>query len=81
MASSTLTSKGQITIPIEVRDKLGLRAGSRVSFVPTESGGYEILAQSASIRDLKGAVPRPAEPITVEDMNEAIAASASAAAR
>lgn len=41
MASATITSKGQITIPAEVRARLGLRPGSRLTFVPT-AGGYEI---------------------------------------
>jgi antitoxin PrlF len=38
MPDATMTSKGQITVPIEVRRRLGLRAGSRVSFVPTGDG-------------------------------------------
>lgn len=79
MASSTLTSKGQITIPAEVRRKLGLRAGSRLFFVPNEAGAYEIHAQTASIWDLKGAVPPPPTPVSLQDMDEAVAEEASRA--
>lgn len=78
MSSATVTTKGQVTIPIDVRTKLGLRPGSRVAFVPTDSGGYEIHVEAASVRDLKGSVPRPPRPITVEEMNEAASAGATA---
>ena len=81
MTSATVTSKGQVTIPVDVRTKLGLRPGSRLAFVPTESGGYEIHSETASIKDLKGTVPRPAQPVSVDEMNEAIAAAATADAR
>lgn len=81
MTSATVTSKGQVTIPADVRTKLGLRPGSRLAFVPTDTGGYEIHPVAASIRDLKGAVPRPAQPVTPDEMNEAIVAAATADAR
>lgn len=77
MTSATVTSKGQVTIPVDVRTKLGLRPGSRLAFIPTESGGFEIHPEAASIKDLKGAVPRPSQPVSVGEMNEAIAAAAS----
>lgn len=76
MTSTTVTSKGQITIPAEVRARLGLRAGSRLTFVPTDRGGFEIHVQSASIKDLKGAVPPPRQAVSIDEMNEAIATSA-----
>lgn len=76
MPSATVTSKGQVTIPVDVRTKLGLRPGSRLAFVPTDTGGYEIHPQAASIQDLKGAVPRPSGLVTLEDMDEAIASGA-----
>ncbi|MDN5797420.1 MAG: AbrB/MazE/SpoVT family DNA-binding domain-containing protein [Intrasporangium sp.] len=81
MTSATVTSKGQVTIPVEVRTKLGLHPGSRLAFVPTAAGGYEIHVEAASIKDLKGAVPRPAQPVSIEEMNEAIGAAATEGAR
>lgn len=80
MASATLTSKGQVTIPVEVRKQLGLRAGSRVSFVETGTGRYEIFAQTGSIRDLEGVISAPGKPVNLEDMDDAIAAGAIASA-
>ncbi len=80
MTFATVTSRGQITIPIDVRTKLGLRPGSGLAFVPTGTGGYELHLEAASIKDLRGTVPRPSELVTLDDMNEAIAAGASTAA-
>jgi antitoxin PrlF len=43
MPSATVTSKGQITIPAEVRNKLGLDPGDRVQFVETREGEFSIV--------------------------------------
>ena len=40
MATAAVTSKGQITIPLEVRKKLGLKPGDRVRFIEGEHGEY-----------------------------------------
>lgn len=72
MPASTVTSKGQITIPAEVRKALGLRTGSRVAFVPTSDGSYKIVAETRTIRALRGAVAAPATPVTLGQMDEAI---------
>ena len=45
-ASSTISSKGQITVPLEIRDRLGLKAGDRVEFVVDR--GQTILRPSRS---------------------------------
>ncbi len=74
MASTTVTSKGQITIPVSIRTELGLRPGSRLSFVPTPTGGYEIKVDGASVRNLKGAIAPPSKPVTLRQMDEAIVA-------
>ena len=76
MATATMTSKGQLTVPAEVRQKLGLHAGSRVSFVENASGGYELRVERGSVRDLAGLFPWEGPPKTVEEMDEGIAAGA-----
>jgi AbrB family looped-hinge helix DNA binding protein len=73
MATATVTSKGQITIPAKVRDALGLDAGDRVEFVPLEEGGFAIIPANKSIQDLKGMLAKPGKPVSIEQMNKAIA--------
>ncbi|MGZ2748072.1 AbrB/MazE/SpoVT family DNA-binding domain-containing protein [Burkholderia stagnalis] len=74
MASATLTSKGQVTIPVDVRNRLGLSTGDRIEFVFNEkSGRYEVVPATRSITSLKGIIRKPSKPVSVEDMNAAIA--------
>lgn len=77
MPTATLTSKGQITIPKEVRDDLNLVAGSKVLFVKLPNGQYRIIARTGKIQDLKGMLYTPEQPaISIEQMNEDIADAA-----
>jgi len=78
MATATVTSKGQITIPVRVREALGLDAGDRVEFVEFEKGQFAIIPATRSVRELKGLF-RDArrKPVTIEEMNAAIARRAS----
>ncbi len=72
MSAATVTSKGQITLPKLVRDRLGLATGDRVDFVQGADGSYSIIPIKTSIRSLKGCIPAPKKPVTVEAMNRAI---------
>ncbi len=74
MATATLTSKGQITIPAIVRAALGVGVGDRVEFVQVEPGHFELVAATQSITALKGVVRKPAVPVTIVVMNDAITA-------
>lgn len=77
MPTATLTSKGQITIPKEVRDDLNLTTGSKVLFVKLPNGQYRIIARTGKIQDLKGMLYTPEQPaISIEQMNEDIADAA-----
>lgn len=71
-----MTSKGQLTVPVEVRRALGLQPGSKVEFVQNGPGVYELVVKTGSIRDLKGMLPPPDIPVTIEQMNEAVAQGA-----
>lgn len=73
MASAAMTSKGQITIPIKYRRKLGLKPGDRVNFVEGKNGELVLQPKNRSIMDLKGAVKWTGKPVSIEDMNKTIA--------
>jgi AbrB family looped-hinge helix DNA binding protein len=79
MAAATVTSKGQITIPAEVRQALGIGVGDRVEFVEVEPGRYELVPATQSVRALKGMFGKPSKTVTIEDMNRAIARRGAAA--
>ncbi len=75
MPLATLTSKGQTTIPAEIREHLNLKPGDKISF-DIEDGQVVIRPKNRSIMDLAGILKRPGqEPLSVEDMNEAVGAT------
>lgn len=73
MSTATLTSKGQITIPAAVRSALGVDVGDRIEFVEVAPGHFELVAATQPVHALKGMVTKPAKPVSIEDMNAAIA--------
>mgnify|MGYP001812412049 CR=1 FL=1 len=76
MPTSTVTSKGQITLPRDVRQTLGLDAGDKVDFVEVE-GGFKLGPLRKDVRALKGRFAgRVKRPVTLEEMDDAIAQSA-----
>ncbi|MFY9948555.1 MAG: AbrB/MazE/SpoVT family DNA-binding domain-containing protein [Candidatus Sulfotelmatobacter sp.] len=78
MAAATLTSKGQITIPVQVRAALGVDAGDRIEFIEIEKGQFAIIAATRSVRELNGLFHRKGrKPVSIEEMNAAIAKGAS----
>jgi len=76
MTTATVTSKGQVTIPIDVRKKLGIQAGTRVQFIPRADGGYDFVASSGSVRDIRGMIAARGRAATLEEMDDAIADAA-----
>jgi len=74
MPTATVTSKGQVTIPKEVRDALRISAGDRVSFVVRRDDGVvELRPETVDLKDLYGMLKRKGKPVTVEEMHEHIA--------
>jgi len=77
MATSTLTTKGQITIPQSVRKALGLQAGDKVDFVQEEPGTYKVVALRKDVKALRGRFAgRVSRPVSIDQMAEAIASEA-----
>jgi AbrB family looped-hinge helix DNA binding protein len=76
MATATLTSKGQVTIPREVRTSLGVGAGDRLDFVKLDDGNYAIVPASHSIRSLKGVLGGPRKAVSLDEMQAAIESGA-----
>jgi AbrB family looped-hinge helix DNA binding protein len=58
MSDSTLTSKGQTTIPKEIRDSLGLQAGQRMTFTLMPDGTVLMRVKNKSIMDVAGRLRR-----------------------
>lgn len=76
MPTATVTSKGQITIPVEVRDAMKIRTGSRIQFLPKEDGSWDFIPLTGSVRDIAGYIKWDGPPVSLEEMDEAIAEAA-----
>jgi antitoxin PrlF len=71
---ATVTSKGQVTLPSELRKRLGLKQGSRIRFSIPESGPVQMEPVRYKIEDLwrmSDARGKPGKFMSFEEMNEA----------
>lgn len=57
MSRATLTSKGQLTVPKDVRDRLGLKSGDRVVFEIEDDSMRLKVERRKSLGELKGSLP------------------------
>jgi AbrB family looped-hinge helix DNA binding protein len=71
---ATLSSKGQATIPKAVRDRLQIKPGDRFKFF-FHPDGVIILPKISTAR-LKGMIPKQAQPVSLEEIDRAIAEGA-----
>jgi antitoxin PrlF len=75
MATAKITSKGQVTIPRRIREHLRVGEGDRLEFRVDEEGAVRLVSVGRPARDLYGMLHRPdTRPVSVEEMNVAIAA-------
>ena len=74
MPSTTVTSKGQVTIPKKIRDFLRVKSGDRLDF-DVDAGGIVVVRPGGSdIRALKGLLRRTGRrPVSLAAMETAIA--------
>ncbi len=77
---SAITVKGQATIPKSIRDHLGLKPGDRVKFFVHPDGSVVLLPQRPASA-LRGILKTKRKAVTIEEMNDGIAAGATASRR
>jgi antitoxin PrlF len=75
MPIAKVTSKNQVTLPKEIRDRLKIVPGNRIDFIVKPSGEITVKALNLDFRSLRGILKsKRKRPPTIEEMNEAIAA-------
>lgn len=72
MATATITTKGQATIPKEIRTHLHLQPGDRLEFIIDEDGRVLVMPATIDAADLAGILPAPRRPVSTEEMNRVI---------
>jgi len=72
MARVQLTRKGRITLPKEVRDELGLKAGTKFECFVDRDGQIVLVPLTVKLEDLIRILPKPERPLTLEEIDEGI---------
>jgi AbrB family looped-hinge helix DNA binding protein len=73
MPTTTITSKGQVTLPKQVREHLRVTTGDRLDFLIMEDGTVIVCPVKSRLGDLRGALHRPGRPpVSTEEMMAAI---------
>jgi len=80
MSEARMTSKGQITVPKDVRLKLNLKPGDRVLFIVEDDGAVRMRAANKDISSLIGILPPPKRRATLDEIDESIQRAAVARA-
>jgi AbrB family looped-hinge helix DNA binding protein len=74
MATSTLTAKGQTTVPREIREHLGLAPGDKIAYEIAPDGSVHLRAKKLSFAETAGMLARPGQrAVSIEEMDDAIA--------
>lgn len=76
MPVAKVTSKGQITVPIEVRNELALKPGDKILFAKAGERRFVMIAQNQSVQRLKGMLGKFSRTVSIEEMNESIGRAA-----
>ncbi|MEZ5557752.1 MAG: type II toxin-antitoxin system PrlF family antitoxin [Pseudomonadales bacterium] len=70
MAEAAVTSKGQITIPADVRKAMGLKPQDRVVFTVLHDGTTVMRAKTKTIKDMKGMLKHQGKRVPVTEMRQ-----------
>ena len=73
MEIAKITSKGQVTIPIDIRRKLGVKEGDKILFVEEEGKVYILNASMVALRKAQAAFAGEAQRAGLKDTNDVVA--------
>ncbi|SBT05915.1 Transcriptional regulator, AbrB family protein [Candidatus Accumulibacter aalborgensis] len=74
---ATVTDKGQVTVPKEIRDRAGIAPGSKLDFQIQDDGSLHVRVLARGARNLFGLLQEPARPpLSIEEMDAGIAEAA-----
>lgn len=69
-AETTMTIKGQVTVPREIRDRLGLKSGDKMAFTLLSDGTVVMRPKTKRLSSLAGSLTRPGQPsVSIEEMD------------
>lgn len=77
MGVATVSEKGQLVIPRDIRTALDIKKGDRVEWSLTEAGELRVSVAKKDLRVLKGMIPSKGRTVSVEAMDVAIKVGAS----
>jgi len=70
MTEATMTVKGQVTVPREIRNRLGLKSGDKVAFTILSDGTVVVRPKTRRLADLVGSLTRLGQPsVSIEEMD------------
>lgn len=67
-----MSSKGQITLPKDIRDRLGLKQGDRIRFIVEDDGKVRLLPAKRDISELFGILPKPKRALSLDEIDEIV---------
>jgi AbrB family looped-hinge helix DNA binding protein len=79
MTVVTVSSKGQLVLPKQIRERLKLRAGDRVDLQIEDDEKIVLRPLRKSLADLEGFLPKPTRAVSLEEMEETISSAGSGA--
>ena len=72
MSTATVTSKGQITIPKDIRSLLGIESGDKINFLVDDQGTVSFVPATKNVTALRGMIAKPSQPVSLEAMDATI---------
>jgi len=72
MTIAKVTSKGQVTIPVDIRRDYGIHEGTNLDFIPDGDGVFRVVCKKRSIMEFEGYFDYNGPSFTIEEMDEAL---------